>query len=259
MKAMILAAGLGTRLRPWTLEHPKALVPVRGVPMLERVLTRLEQSGYDTIAINIYHFGDQIIDYLGTRTNVAEIIVSDERDRLLDTGGGLLAASRLLMKDDSAPFLVHNVDILSDTDLSKLMEWHLANEADITLLTSDRESSRKLMFDSEGNLKGWHNISSDEYRPAGAEMLGNTEERAFSGIYIIGVRGIERLRKYSEKMGVEAFPIMDFFLSECSHNDIVGKEPEGKLRILGCHCHGLRLIDIGKPASLEEANSGVLA
>ncbi|MDE5875469.1 MAG: NTP transferase domain-containing protein, partial [Muribaculaceae bacterium] len=109
MKAMILAAGLGTRLKPWTLEHPKALVPVGGVPMLERVILKLKSSGFDQIVINIHHFGEQIIEFVESRDFGVDISISDERGRLLDTGGGILHAEGLLRVDEG-PVLIHNVD-----------------------------------------------------------------------------------------------------------------------------------------------------
>ena len=120
MKAMILAAGLGTRLKPWTLTHPKALVPVGGVPMLERVIRKLEKEGFNDIVVNIHHFGEQIIDFLKSRQWQAHISISDERGELLDTGGGISRASGFLGAN-SQPFLVHNVDILSSADLSWVM------------------------------------------------------------------------------------------------------------------------------------------
>jgi len=113
MRALVLAAGLGTRLKPWTLEHPKALVPVEGVPVLERVLTKLEREGFDRIVVNIHHFGEQIIDYLERRTNKAEIRISDERPQLLDTGGGILQADRVLGGDGISSALFTREDVLA--------------------------------------------------------------------------------------------------------------------------------------------------
>ena len=243
MKAMILAAGLGTRLRPWTLEHPKALVPVGGIPMLERVIESLKLQGFDEIVVNIHHFGEQILDFLAEKDFGIRIDVSDERGRLLDTGGGILAAGEILFSGDEAPFLVHNVDILSNADLESLMRHHEGNGNDVTLLTSDRDSSRRLIFDDGGVLRGWHNLSSDEYRPAGFLPSASDHESAFSGIYVIGKRGWERLKEYSEKIGTASFPIMDFFLSACSEGGI------GEFKAKDLH-----LIDIGKPASLKQAD-----
>lgn len=245
MKAMILAAGLGTRLRPWTLSHPKALVPVGGVPMLERVIGRLRSQGFDDVVINIHHFGDQIIDFVNTREeDSVKIRFSDERDGLLDTGGGLLRASRILMAEDDAPFIIHNVDILSNADLSRLYAEHLESGDDVTLLVSERHSTRKLIIDADRKLRGWHNLTDDQFRPSGLTPSEDSSEVAFSGIYIIGKRGVEALEEYASARGLEAFPIMDFFLDECQKIRI------GTYQDPDCP---LELIDIGKPATLEQA------
>ena len=183
---MILAAGLGTRLRPWTLAHPKALVPVGGVPMLERVIISLRNQGYDEMVVNIHHFGEQIVEFVESKREElgVDIKISDERGCLLDTGGGIVAASDLLFGKDSSPVLIHNVDILSNADLNNLMKHHKEKGNDITLLTSDRESSRKLIFSPDGRLRGWHNLSTDEYRPADFHSVPGDSEMGFSGIYI---------------------------------------------------------------------------
>ena len=242
---MILAAGLGTRLKPWTLEHPKALVPVGEVPMLERVIESLRSQGYGEILINIHHFGGQILDFLQKYKDSDElkIEVSDEREELLDTGGGLLVASEILFSTDDSPFLVHNVDILSNADLAGLMEAHLKTGNDVTMLTSGRESSRKLIFNEKGELKGWHNLSTGEFKPSGCSVSDSDREAAFSGIYIIGKRAVELLKIYSKEIGKKSFPIMDFFLNN------IGKMKTGEV-----FASELNLIDIGKPATLEQAN-----
>ncbi|MDE5923738.1 MAG: NTP transferase domain-containing protein, partial [Muribaculaceae bacterium] len=145
MKVFIPAAGLGTRLRPFTLTNPKALVEVDGVPMLERVILRLKREGFDEMVINLHHFGDKIEEFVKSHDNFGvNIAFSDERAELLDTGGALLHARRLLGGDDR-PFLIHNVDILSDAPLRELIDRHQRSEAAATLLVSDRESSRRLI------------------------------------------------------------------------------------------------------------------
>ncbi|MDE5869022.1 MAG: NTP transferase domain-containing protein [Muribaculaceae bacterium] len=245
MKAMILAAGLGTRLKPWTLQHPKALVPVGGVPMLERVINSLSDQGFSEILINIHHFGEQILDFLNRYQDKEkpEIKISDERDELLDTGGGLLEASKILFSVDDTPFLVHNVDILSNADLSSLMDAHLRSGNDVTMLTSGRESSRKLIFDDSHRLKGWHNLSTGEFKPSEYVVAEKDHEAAFSGIYIIGKKAVDLLKIYSEKIEKKSFPIMNFFLSNIE-----------SLKIGEFYASDLKLIDIGKPATLEKAN-----
>lgn len=237
MKAFVLAAGLGTRLKPWTLSHPKALVPVGGKPMLLRVIENLKLQGVGEISLNIHHFGEQILDFLATG-NFKDVKVSDERGELLDTGGALLKASALLCADDD-PILVHNVDILSNADLNKLLEYHEKSGADITLLLSDRNSSRKLIFDSEMNLKGWHNLSSGQFRPDNFIGSPLDKEYAFSGIYIISP---EMIRRMPEAGFMGKFSIIDYFLSQCKEYIIKGFVDDN-----------LRLIDIGKPETLSQA------
>lgn len=243
MKAMILAAGFGTRLKPWTDEHPKALVPVGGVPMLQRVIERLIAQGFTKIIVNVHHFAGQILDFLAAREWNAEILVSDESERILDTGGAILRAARLLCDDDE-PFLVHNVDILSDAPLKSLMLAHRESGRDISLVTSHRDSSRKLVFDAGANLRGWHNVSSGEYRPAGFVPDDGDRESAFSGIYIVDPIAIVALRDYSQAIGSDAFPVMDFFLAGTEKINI------GEIKV-----DKLNLIDIGKPDTLRQADA----
>lgn len=240
MKALVLAAGLGTRLRPFTLRHPKALVEVGGTPMLARVLRRLELEGYDDIVVNIHHFGNQIVDWLAAHKNkLQRVVISDETDALLDTGGAILHA-RSLLGADGRPFLVHNVDILSDASLRDLMRNHEESGRDVTLLVSDRESSRKLVFDKAGRLVGWHNVNADEYKPVGFAPSESDCEYAFSGIQVVSPRIFEVM----EDMGCEGrFSIIDFLLASRQMLDIgMAMQP------------GLHLMDIGKPATLSQAN-----
>jgi len=237
MKAFVLAAGLGTRLKPWTLTHPKALVPVGGVPMLERVIRRLEEQGFDYIVVNIHHFGEQIIEFLHSRTWRAQILVSDERARLLDTGGALVHAAPFLCHDNQ-PFLVHNADILSDAPLGELLRAHVSARADATLLVSERESSRRLCFDMDMNLRAWHNTSTGERR---GEPGSWPVKLAFSGIHIISP---SLLLQMADEALPEVFPIMDFYLGHTRDNNIKGWQPASHLNIL----------DIGKPHALDRAN-----
>lgn len=243
MNAMILAAGLGTRLKPWTLNHPKALVPVGGIPMLERVIVRLRDEGFSHIVVNVHHFAEQILDFLKTHDFGVDIHVSDESNQLLDTGGALLHASALLSPDNS-PCLIHNVDILSNAPLGKLMKKHIASESNISLLTSSRESSRKLIFNKKGILEGWHNLNSDEYRPEGFYPSDSMHEHAFSGIYIVDALSLAAIDRYATQQGTRKFPVMDFLLSR----------PAG-IKISEQFDPNLQLIDIGKPETLRQAET----
>lgn len=239
MKAMILAAGLGTRLKPWTLHHPKALVPVGGKPMLQRVIENLRSRGFDYIVVNVHHFSQQIVDFLNSNDFGVEIVVSDETDRLLDTGGAILKAKDLL-RLDSGPVLVHNVDILSDADLVALMREHEENGNDSTLLVSLRDSGRKLVFDEKMSLIGWHHMGDDRYLPPTFSRKDSDREYAFSGIHVVGKGLVERMEEYAADA---SFPIVDFLLSEFSGHKVNGFLQEN-----------LHLIDIGKPATLSQAN-----
>ena len=237
---MILCAGLGTRLRPWTEKHPKALVPVGGVPMLSRVASRLMEQGFDDIVINVHHFADQVVSFVADDEVLNGVVsISDESERLLDTGGGILHAEELLSRGGGA-FLVHNVDILSNADLRGLMREHMESARDVTLLVSDRKSDRKLVFDSGMNLKGWMNLKSGEVRPESLNVSDSDRALAFSGIYVMDpdVFAIMRANGFSG-----SFPIMDFFLAGIKGLRIGAKEQEG-----------LEILDIGKPDTLHRAN-----
>ena len=240
MKTMILCAGLGTRLKPWTDSHPKALVPVAGVPMLKRVSCKLIQQGFDDITVNVHHFADQIVSFVREDSVLAgKVNISYETDKLLDTGGGILNAEEFLRKD-SSPFLVHNVDILSNAGLSEIMKDHIRSGRHVTLLISERPSDRKLVFDPDMRLKGWLNIKSGEKRPSSFSMSDEDGMYAFSGIYVLSVDVFDIMRSCGF---CGAFPIMDFFLSDI---------PE--LKIGGYVQKDLEIIDIGKPDTLHRAN-----
>lgn len=238
MKAMILAAGLGTRLKPWTLHHPKALVPVGGVPMLERVIVNLKGQGFDYIVVNVHHFSDQIIDFLNNKEFGVKVVVSDEMDRLLDTGGAILNASELLRLNEG-PALIHNVDILSNADLVNLMKAHEDIGSDSTLLVSERESTRKLIFNEEMKLTGWHNLSEGVYRPDNYDVSPEHVEYAFSGIHVVGEKVVEEMRRIESD---NKFSIVDFLLSHENHCNVTGYLQKD-----------LSLMDIGKPATLSQA------
>lgn len=236
MKAMVLAAGLGTRLKPWTLEHPKALVPVQGVPMLERVLSRLEDEGFSDITVNVHHFSSQIVDFLNMRQSKMNVKISDESEQLLDTGGGIAHAAPLLMEHPGS-VLVHNVDILSNAPLRRLMEAHEASGSDVTLLVSDRPSTRRLFFDADGKLRGWADLTKGIAKPEGFEPAGHG--LAFSGIYALSPDAVEELKK---RAAGNPLPIMSFLLDNV-----------GVLDIKAFRVDQLRLIDIGKPDTLKKA------
>lgn len=244
MKAMIFAAGLGGRLKPLTDTMPKALVPVAGRPILEHVILKLKTAGFTEIVINIHHFGEQILDFLRAKDSFGLTIhISDERDLLLDTGGGVKKA-RTFFENSDEPFLVHNVDILSDIDLKELYNYHLRNGGVATLLASRRKTSRYLLFDSEKKLCGWVNKDTGQVKPAGFlydESL--YQEYAFSGIHVLSP---DIFRWMDTPQWEGKFSIMDFYLATCRQADFFGYLTEK-----------LQLIDIGKPETLAKAEEFV--
>ena len=244
MKAMIFAAGLGSRLKPLTDTMPKALVPVAGCPMLEHVILKLKASGFTEIVINIHHFGEQIIDFLKTNNDFGLTIhISDERDRLLDTGGGIRKA-RLFFENSGEPFLVHNVDILSDMNLKELYDFHMQSGSVATLLASRRTTSRYLLFNTERKLRGWINKDTGQVKPEGFHYDESLyREYAFSGIHVFSP-AVFRLMEAPRWEG--KFSIMDFYLATCGQTDYSGYLAEK-----------LELIDIGKPETLARAEKFV--
>lgn len=237
MKAMIFAAGMGTRLKPLTDNMPKALIPVDGKPMLEHVILKLKDAGFHHIIINIHHMGDQILDFLAANQNFGvKIDISDERNYLLDTGGGIKNASQLLHGNE--PFLVHNVDILSNVDLRKLYESHLQTRPLATLLVSKRNTSRYLLFNKENKLCGWRNHETGEVKSYYPNFNPeNYNEYAFSGIHVLSPEILDWMDEWTGK-----FSIINFYLSICARTNIQAYLAEN-----------LRLIDIGKPESLQKA------
>ena len=244
MKAMIFAAGLGSRPKTPTDTMPKALVPVAGCPMLEHVILKLKASGFTEIVINIHHFGEQIIDFLKTNNDFGLTIhISDERDRLLDTGGGIRKA-RLFFENSGEPFLVHNVDILSDMNLKELYDFHMQSGSVATLLASRRTTSRYLLFDTERKLRGWINKDTGQVKPEGFHYDESLyREYAFSGIHVFSP-AVFRLMEAPRWEG--KFSIMDFYLATCGQTDYSGYLAEK-----------LELIDIGKPETLARAEEFV--
>lgn len=239
MKAMIFAAGLGTRLRPLTDHTPKALVSVAGKPMLERVILRLKEAGFNDITVNIHHFGEQIIEFLRANNDFGITIhLSDERDMLLDTGGGIKKARPFL--DGNEPFLVHNADILSDINLAELYRHHRESNAEATLLVSQRQTSRYLLLDDVNRLHGWINKSTGETKPEGFSFQERQyKEMAFDGIHVIS----PSLFRYMESRQWEGkFSIIPFYLSVCETACIQGYPLQDR-----------RWFDIGKPETLAKA------
>lgn len=230
---MILAAGLGTRLEHHTIERPKALVEVDGKPLLAYVLEKLVFSGFNEVVINVHHFADQIIKYLDENNFGAKIHISDESSRLLNTGGGILKAHPFLNGEE--PFLVHNVDILSDIDLKKLVDYHISHNSFASLAVGNRKSSRHFLFDKNMRLAGWrNNLTDKEIVPVKSESP--LKGYAFAGIHVISPDFFQKIHNKG------AFSIVDAYLSLCSTNNIVGFDTSQNY-----------VIDVGKPKNLEIA------
>lgn len=218
MKAFIFAAGLGTRLRPLTLDRPKALVEVAGKTMLERTFTTLKEAGFSDFVVNVHHFADQITDYLAANDNFGcNVAISDERELLRDTGGAVKAARQLLGDE---PFLIHNVDIISNLDIRGFVSSGL-DGALAKLVVSERQSSRKLLFDGSDCLCGWLNISNGEVRGPAAETPEMVRSiLAFSGIHMISPEVFGLMETWPEK-----FSIIDFYHSACTNHRILATVP----------------------------------
>jgi len=239
MKALIFAAGLGTRLRPLTDTMPKALVPVAGVPMLERVLCKLRDAGIDSFVVNVHHFAEQIERFLAGKGDFGvPVAISREEREPLETGGGIKHAAPLLTSP-AGRFLVHNVDILSDLDV----RWFLGQDDPqslATLLLIDAPADRYLLFDDEMCLVGWTNVRTGEVKSPFLPDFDPAKYRRYSfcGIHIVSEAVFGRMASWPDK-----FSIIDFYLQQAAEN-----------KIRGVLAPDLHLIDIGSPAKLAEAN-----
>ncbi|MGV0927322.1 MULTISPECIES: nucleotidyltransferase family protein [unclassified Empedobacter] len=232
MKAMIFAAGLGTRLKPFTDNHPKALAVVNGKPLLQRNIEYLKSFGINEIVINVHHFADQIIEFLEDNNYFGiEITISDETDQVLETGGGLVKAKANFEED----FLVMNVDILTDLNLANFIKAHQENKALVTLAVSDRNSSRKLFFNEQNELKGWRNLKTEEEIKA-VDSLDNCKDLAFSGIHVISPTLFDKITEKGK------FSIMKVYMDLMKTESIIGFDHSGGI-----------LIDVGRPESVLEA------
>ena len=240
MKAMIFAAGLGTRLKPLTDTMPKALVPICGQPLLYHVITKLVQAGYDQIVVNVHHFPDQIIDYLKAHDFGVRIDISDERDFLRETGGGIRYAKPYLTAEVcDEPFLVHNVDIVSNLDLRWFREQHRKGSM-ATLVVSERKTQRYFLFDEDNRLRGWTNLATGEVRSPYRDIdPEKCRKLAFSGIHLISPEIFDAFERL--QMG-ERFSIVDFYLKACAEYPIYGVVPPD-----------FTMVDVGKKETLSEA------
>lgn len=241
MKAMIFAAGLGTRLRPLTNNCPKALIEVGGEVMLGRVLRRVVEAGVNEAVVNVHHLPQMIVDYLAANNNFGITIhVSREDEMLLDTGGGLLAARDWL--DGEEDILVHNADIFTNVDLKSMVAAHVATDADATLMAWERSSSRVLLVDSSGRMRGWSNLVTGEVRPENAtDRYGMLRHLAFGGVHVVSPRIFSELDRYSSHSG-SVFSITPFYTEVCRQLYINTYSPPPPLE----------WADIGRPEALNK-------
>lgn len=235
---MILAAGLGTRLKPWTDHHPKALAVVNGKSLLQRNIEYLQQFDIKDVVVNVHHFADQIIEAIGINKGWgSNVVISDETDEVLETGGGLMKASTHLK--GSEPFLLMNVDILTDLDLNEMLHVHHNVSPLATLAISERETSRYFLFDEEDRLWGWRNVKTGQEKPANLseqEVYKQVHQKAFSGIHIIDPGIFELIERQGK------FSMVDAYLDLVQDRLIKGFDQSES-----------KFIDVGKPESIEKA------
>jgi N-acetyl-alpha-D-muramate 1-phosphate uridylyltransferase len=231
-QGMIFAAGLGTRFKPWTNKHPKALAVVNGKSLLQRNIEYLQQYGITNVVVNVHHFADQIVDALQKNKGWgSNITISDETDMVLETGGGIKKAEPLFITDT---IVVINVDILTDLDLGKLIAFHQQHEPLSTLAITNRTTSRYFLFDENNTLCGWRNTKTGEEKIARPAM--NYVPKAFSGIHVISKKLLSLIQRQGK------FSIVDTYLGLAAAHTIKGFDHSGS-----------RFIDVGKPDSVAQA------
>jgi NDP-sugar pyrophosphorylase family protein len=234
MKAMLFAAGLGTRLKPFTDHHPKALAEVNGKTLLEHNLRYLQSFGIEDVIVNVHHFADQIEEVLNDNSGFGSwVTISDERDEVLETGGGLKRAAHYFEGEED--FVVMNVDILTKLDLGKMIEAHRESGAIATLAVMLRPSSRQLLFDENLTLCGWENVQTRQQRLSRNSDI--MEQRAFSGVQILSAALLQSITQEGK------FSIIDVYLDAAKTQTIKGFDHSGNV-----------FLDVGKPESLEQAS-----
>lgn len=238
-KAMIFAAGLGSRFKPWTNEHPKALAVVNGKSLLQRNIEYLQQYGITEVVVNIHHFGKQVIEVIEKNKGWgSNVMISDERDEVLETGGGLLKARPLL--EDGNPFVTLNVDILTDLDLDKLLAYHQQHKPLISFGVTDRKTSRYFLFDEEDKLWGWRNVNTGEEKGPFLQNSPSTSltQKAYSCVVIFQPEIFSLIRQRGK------FSLTEPYLDLAADYSILGFDHTGD-----------RLVDVGKPESVAVAES----
>ncbi len=233
MKAMIFAAGLGTRFKPWTDKHPKALALVNGKSLLQRNIEYLQQYNITDVVINVHHFSKQVMEAVTINKGWgSNIMISDETDELLETGGGLLKAKELLQNGE--PFITLNADFLTDLDIGKLLEFHKNKKALISFGITNRKTSRYFLFDKENRLCGWRNVNKGEEKiPVPKNDL---KEMAYSCVVVFQPEIFDLIPQRGK------FSLVDTYLSLAADHLICGYDHSGD-----------KLVDVGKPDSVAIA------
>jgi len=233
---MIFSAGLGTRFKPWTDKHPKALAPVNGKSLLQRNVEYLQQHGIKDIIVNVHHFADQIEEVVKQNKGWgSDITISDERDVLLETGGGLLHAKKYFTPGER--FITCNVDILTDLDIHKLISFHERSKALISFAVSDRMTSRYLLFDKYNQLCGWRNVKTNEEKLP--RRSSDLFQKAYSCVVIFDYAIFDLMESHSFK---GKFSLIDVYLALANEQVIMGYDHTGD-----------RFVDVGKPDSVIAA------
>jgi MurNAc alpha-1-phosphate uridylyltransferase len=234
VKAMILAAGIGSRLKPWTDHHPKALAQVNGKSLLQRNIEYLQKHKIKDVIVNVHHFAHQVIDAINENDGWgSQITISDERDQLLETGGGLLKAAAQL--HDCELVVLMNVDILTELNLEAMIGYHQEKKPLATLATTDRKTSRYFLFDGGNNLCGWRNVHTGEEKVS-QPLKGNETQKAFSGIHVIEPRLLSLISQKGK------FSMVDVYLGLMNAHTIKSFDHSDA-----------RIIDVGKPDSIAAA------
>lgn len=233
MKAMIFSAGLGTRFKPWTDKHPKALALVNGKSLLQRNIEYLQQYGIREVVVNVHHFADQIRDAVKANKGWgSDIIISDESKEVLETGGGLLKARHLL--EGAEPFITLNVDILTDLDISKLLAFHQQYQPLISFGITNRKTSRNFLFDENNRLCGWENNVTGERKIS--IQKDNLKPMAYSCVVVFEPAIFSLIRQSGK------FSLTETYLDLARENKILGYDHSGD-----------HLVDVGKPESVITA------
>jgi MurNAc alpha-1-phosphate uridylyltransferase len=234
LQGMIFAAGLGTRFKPWTDKHPKALAVINGKSLLQRNIQYLQQYGITNVVVNVHHFAGQIIDALEQNKGWgSHITISDETDMVLETGGGIKKAEPLFTSDT---IVVINVDILTDLDLGKVIAYHHQHNPLSTIAITNRITSRYFLFDENNTLCGWRNTKTGEERIA--REAKEYIPKAFSGIHVISKKLLPLIQQQGK------FSIVDTYLDLAKSHSIKGYDHSGS-----------KFIDVGKPESVAQAES----